>query len=135
MKRRMAELGAEEPRFTRLEPYLYDMPAAMAAADLVVCRAGASTLGELAAAGKAAILIPYPYATGNHQEKNARIPESRGAALLLRDADCTGESLGEAISGLLKDPATLPEMGRKMGELDRPDALDAIVDQILKLTS
>ena len=135
MKRRMAELGADNPRFTRLEPYLYDMPAAMAAADLVVCRAGASTLGELAAAGKAAILIPYPYATGNHQEKNARIPESRGAALLLRDGDCTGKSLGSAIRDLISDPATLPEMGRKMGELDRPDALDAIVDQILKLTT
>lgn len=135
MQRRMAELGAENPRFTRLEPYLYDMPAAMAAADLVVCRAGASTLGELAAAGKGAILIPYPHATGNHQEKNARIPESRGAALLLRDGDCTGETLGSAIRGLLEDPATLPEMGRKMRELDRPDALDAIVDQILKLTA
>ena len=134
MRKRLAELGAPEPRYTRLEPYLYDMPAAMAAADLVVCRAGASTLGELAAAGKAAILIPYPYATGNHQEKNARIPEGRGAALLLRDGDCTGETLGEAIDRLVEDPAALPEMGEKMKTLDRPDALDAIVEQILRLT-
>ncbi len=135
MKRRMAELGADNPRFTRLEPYLYDMPAAMAAADLVICRAGASTLGELAAAGKAAILIPYPYATGNHQEKNAMIPENRGAAVLLRDADCSAETLGETIRRLLEDPAALPEMGRKMKSLDRADALDAIVDQILRLTA
>ena len=134
MLRRMAELGAAEPRFTRLVPYLYDMPAAMAAADLVVCRAGASTLGELAAAGKAAILIPYPHATGNHQEKNARIPESRGAALLLRDGDCSAESLSAAIAGLLEDPSRLPEMGEKMHSLDRADALDAIVAQILRLT-
>ncbi len=135
MRRRMAELGAEKPEYTRLEPYLYDMPAAMAAADLVICRAGASTLGELAAAGKAAILIPYPYATGNHQEKNARIPESRSAAVLLRDGDCSAETLGEAIRRLLLDPATLPEMGRRMKSLDRADALDAIVDQILRLTA
>ena len=135
MRRRMAELGADQPEYTRLEPYLYDMPAAMAAADLVICRAGASTLGELAAAGKAAILIPYPYATGNHQEKNARIPENRGAAVLLRDADCSAETLCETIRRLLEDPATLPEMGRNMKSLDRADALDAIVDQILRLTA
>ena len=133
MQRRLAELGAPEPKYARLVPYLYDMPAAMAAADLVICRAGASTLGELAAAGKAAILIPYPYATGNHQEKNARIPESRGAALLLRDGDCTAETLGEAVGSLLHDPVCLPEMGRKMHELDRADALDVITDQILEL--
>ena len=131
MRRRMAELGAERPEYTRLEPYLYDMPAAMAAADLVICRAGASTLGELAAAGKAAILIPYPYATGNHQEKNAGIPESRGAALLLRDGDCSAETLGASVRRLLEDPDTLPEMGRKMKSLDRADALDAIVERIL----
>ena len=135
MRRRMAELGAERSEYTRLEPYLYDMPAAMAAADLVICRAGASTLGELAAAGKAAILIPYPYATGNHQEKNARIPESRGAAVLLRDGDCSSGTLGDIVSRLLEDPKTLPEMGRKMKSLDRADALDAIVDQILRLTA
>ena len=133
MADRLTALGARELHYTRLEPYLYDMPSAMAAADLVICRAGASTLGELAAAGKPAVLIPYPYATGNHQEKNARIPESRGAALLLRDEECTAESLGNAVYGLLEDPKTLPEMGRRMHELDRPDALDTIVDQILKL--
>ena len=135
MLRKLADLGAAEPKYTRLEPYLYDMPGAMAAADLVVCRAGASTLGELAAAGRPAILIPYPHATGNHQEKNARIPESRGAALLLRDGDLTGESLGAAVDSLLRDPGTLPEMGEKMKTLDRPDALDAIVEQILRLTA
>ena len=135
MRRRMAELGAKDPVYTRLEPYLYDMPAAMAAADLVICRAGASTLGELAAAGRAAVLIPYPYATGNHQEKNARIPEGRGAAVLLRDADCSAGNLGEAIRKLLENPAVLPEMGNRMKSLDRADALDTIVDQILRLTA
>ncbi len=133
MEALLAERGASRHPHTRLEPYLYDMPTAMAAADLVVCRAGASTLGELAAAGKAAILIPYPYATGDHQEKNARIPEGRGAALLLRDADCTAESLGSAILRLTEDPETLPRMGKAMAGLDRPDAVDAITDQILRL--
>ena len=134
MKRRLAELGAPEPKFTELVPYLYDMPAAMAAANLVVCRAGASTLGELAAAGRAAILIPYPHATGNHQEKNARVPEGRGAAILLRDADCTAENLTAAIHELLREPDILPRMGEKMHSLDRADSLDAIVDQMLRLT-
>ena len=134
MRRRMAELGAEQPEYTRLEPYLYDMPAAMAAADLILCRAGASTLGELCAAGRPAVLVPYPYATGNHQEKNARVLAEAGGARVLADAELTPEALSALVKELLGDPQGLRAMGDALRGLDRPDALDRIVEETLKLT-
>jgi len=129
-------IGAEDPeslRHTELRPYIYDMPAAMAAADLLVCRAGASTLGEVCAVGRAALLVPYPYATGNHQEKNARVLESTGGARVLPDAALTPEKLAETVSGLTADRARLREMGERLRSLDRPEALDAIVEETLAL--
>lgn len=133
MKQALAARGIRSPRYTELRPYIYDMPQVMAAADLVICRAGASTLGELAAAGKPAVLVPYPHATGNHQEKNARLTADRGAAVLLRDADCSGDALSELLSGLCADPRRLEQMGKAMKALDRPDAVDAIVRLVLEL--
>lgn len=132
MKRELASHGVTEPRYTELRPYIYDMPQVMAAADLVICRAGASTLGELAAAGKPAVLIPYPYATGNHQEINAQVTVDRGAAVLLRDADCSGERLSSLLRELCAAPEQLRRMGDAMKSLDRPDALDAIVQLVLE---
>jgi len=134
----MAEaIGAGEPgnlRFTELRPYIYDMPTAMAAADILVCRAGASTLGEVCAVGRAALLVPYPYATGNHQEKNARVLESTGGARVIPDAELTPEALSEAVSELAADREKLREMGERLRALDRPEALDAIVEETLKLS-
>ena len=134
MQALLASAGVPEPRFTELRPYIYDMPAVMAAADLIICRAGASTLGELCAAGRPAILVPYPYATGNHQEKNARLLAEAGGARLLRDAELTPETLSALVTELLADPALLPAMGERIRSLDRPDALDRIVEETLKLT-
>ena len=134
MKALLAEAGAPEPRLTELRPYIYDMPAVMAAADLILCRAGASTLGELCAVGRAAVLVPYPYATGNHQEKNARLLEEAGGARLLRDEELTGESLGGLVKELLASPETLRAMGQAQRALDRPDALDTIVSEMLRLS-
>ena len=133
MQRALAEQGVTHPRYTELRDYIYDMPRVMAAADLVICRAGASTLGELAAAGKPAVLIPYPYATGNHQEKNAQVTVDRGAAVLLRDSDCSGERLSVLLRELCAEPGRLAQMGRAMKELDRPDAVDAIAALVLEL--
>ena len=127
MEALLAGAGAPAPRHTELRPYIYDMPTVMAAADLVICRAGASTLGELCAAGKPAILVPYPYATGNHQEKNARLLADAGGARLLRDAELTPEALSGLVKELRAQPDLLSDMGERLRGLDRPDALDRIV--------
>ncbi len=73
--------------------YIYDMPLVMAAADVVLCRAGASTISELTAIAKPSILVPSPNVTANHQEKNARVLADQGAAVLLREQDCVEETL------------------------------------------
>ena len=133
MKDLRAGAGVKETKYTELRPYIYDMPAAMAAADLILCRAGASTLGELCAVGRAAILVPYPYATGNHQEKNARLLEEAGGARILLDAALTPDSLGSLVKELLADRAALEAMGKAQRSLDKPDALNTIVAEMLRL--
>ena len=134
MTDRLKELGVTETKYSEFRPYIYDMPQVMAAADLLICRAGASTLGEVCAVGRAAVLVPYPYATGNHQEKNAGVLVSAGGASLLRDADCTPEALKAEVERLCADPALLRDMGAKLKALDRPDSLDRIVNEALSLT-
>ncbi|MBR4703564.1 MAG: undecaprenyldiphospho-muramoylpentapeptide beta-N-acetylglucosaminyltransferase [Oscillospiraceae bacterium] len=134
MRELLAQRGVTEPKWTEIRPYIYDMPQAMAAADLILCRAGASTLGELCAVGRGAILVPYPYATGNHQEKNARLLEKTGGARVLPDGELTGETLGALVRELVRDGAALREMGRALKSLDRPDSLDVIVEETLRLT-
>ena len=88
------------------------MPAVYAAADLVVCRAGAMTVAELAAAGVPAVLVPLPGAPGDHQTANARVLERAGAAVLLPDPECTPAGLATVVEGLLADPDRLEAMGR-----------------------
>ncbi len=91
-------------------PFIDDMAAAYAWADLAVCRAGAMTIAELQAAGLGAILVPLPAATDDHQTKNAQVMVSCGAARLIQERDLTPESLGEAIAGLIADRARLLKM-------------------------
>ena len=134
MTERLKALGVTAPKYSEFRPYIYDMPQVMAAADLLICRAGASTLGEVCAVGRAAILVPYPHATGNHQEKNAGVLVSAGGASLLRDADCTPEALIQEVNRLCADPVLLREMGARLKALDRPDSLDRIVSEALCLT-
>ena len=133
MEALLAEKGVTRPQYAVLRPYIYDMPAAMAASDLILCRAGASTLGELCAVGRAAVLVPYPYATGNHQEKNARLLEKAGGACVLPDGELSGERLGALVRELLRDPARLRQMGAALKELDRPDCLDLMVGEAFRL--
>ncbi|MBM7855939.1 UDP-N-acetylglucosamine--N-acetylmuramyl-(pentapeptide) pyrophosphoryl-undecaprenol N-acetylglucosamine transferase [Desulfohalotomaculum tongense] len=111
-------------------PYLYNMQNALAVASLVVCRAGAATLAELTALGLPSILIPYPYAAENHQEYNARALAERGAAIMIRDAELTGELLLEYINRLLSSPGELAGMARESSLLGRPKALEDILDLI-----
>ncbi|MEU8777396.1 UDP-N-acetylglucosamine--N-acetylmuramyl-(pentapeptide) pyrophosphoryl-undecaprenol N-acetylglucosamine transferase [Streptomyces sp. NPDC048606] len=98
-------------RVARAVPYLDRMDLVYAAADLVVCRAGSATVAELAATGVPAVLVPYPYAPGDHQTHNARVLSDAGAALLLPDAETTAERLAGLLAPLLADPARLAAMG------------------------
>ena len=113
--------------------YIYDMPLVMAAADLVLCRAGASTLSELTAIGKPAILVPSPNVTNDHQTKNARILEEAGAALLLSESACGGRTLYEKTAELLGDPERRRTMGRAMSGLGTADAAERIYAALTEL--
>ena len=130
-------LEREKPDYARLgmdvRDYIYDMPRVMAAADLVLCRAGASTLAELTAMGKPAILVPSPNVTNNHQEKNARVLEEAGGAKVMLEQDFTADSLLGLVSELLQRPERLKEMSQNMLGLGVPDATDRIADIVLGL--
>ena len=97
-------------------PFLDDMPAAFAAADLVICRAGAGAVSELAAAGKPSILVPFPYAADNHQTRNAQAMERGGASRLVRDAEMTGEKLFETVSRIMADLGPMGEAARQFAK-------------------
>jgi UDP-N-acetylglucosamine--N-acetylmuramyl-(pentapeptide) pyrophosphoryl-undecaprenol N-acetylglucosamine transferase len=116
-------------------PYLYNMPQALAAADLAVFRAGAIGLAELTARGIPAVLIPYPYASENHQEFNARVLEAQGAALVIRDADLTGPRLADTLETLLGDADKLAAMARASKQLGRPEAAAEIARLAIGLAS
>jgi UDP-N-acetylglucosamine--N-acetylmuramyl-(pentapeptide) pyrophosphoryl-undecaprenol N-acetylglucosamine transferase len=108
--------------------FIKDMASAYLAADLIIGRAGATTVAELAIAGKPAVLIPYPFAADNHQELNAREMADKGAALMFRQADLTADKLAGALRPLVADAARRAEMGAAMRSLARPGAAGAIVD-------
>ena len=110
--------------------YIYDMPAVMAAADLVLCRGGAATAAELEVMGKPAVIVPSPNVAENHQEKNARALEAAGGAAVLLESDTTGESLYNKAMELLSDPDKLRRMGESMRRLAKPDAIERIYDTI-----
>lgn len=116
-----------------VRPYIYDMPLVMAAADLVLCRAGASTLAELTYLGKPAILVPSPNVTNNHQEKNARVLERAGGARVLLEPEFTPEDLLGAIRSLLENPAALEDMAKNMKSCGVPDATERIADIALDM--
>ena len=116
-----------------MREFIYDMPTVMAAADLVICRAGAATISEVAAAGKPTIFVPSPNVTDNHQEKNARILEQHGGAVVLREAECSGEKLFEETKRLLGDLKGLETMGRAVQDMAVPDSAERIYKVILEL--
>ena len=115
-----------------LREYIYDSARVLNAADLVLCRAGASTLSELSSIGKPALIVPSPNVTNHHQEKNARLVEHAGGAKVLLEGEFDEESFLEEIRSLLKDQDGLTAMGSAMKELSVPDALDRIVDALLE---
>jgi UDP-N-acetylglucosamine--N-acetylmuramyl-(pentapeptide) pyrophosphoryl-undecaprenol N-acetylglucosamine transferase len=118
-----------------VEPFLFDMDVRMTSADLVVCRAGATTLAELTAAARPAILVPLPGATDDHQRKNAEALERSGAARMLEQRDLTGERLATEIVALASDGDRRQHMSVAARRLARPDAARAIVDRLLELAA
>jgi UDP-N-acetylglucosamine--N-acetylmuramyl-(pentapeptide) pyrophosphoryl-undecaprenol N-acetylglucosamine transferase len=120
-----------------LEPvaFLDDVAGEMRAADLVVARAGATTLAELAAVGRAAVLVPFGAAADDHQRANARALADRGAAVVLDEAGRLDDSLGSAVRSLFGDRARLERMHRAMAACARPDAAARVVDRLLELSA
>lgn len=116
-----------------IRPYIDDMPVVMAAADLVICRAGASTIGELTALGKPAILVPSPFVAANHQFKNAKVLADRGGVELMEEKDCTGQELYGAALELLSDGGRRAAMGRALKELAAPNAAQDIYENLISL--
>ncbi len=113
--------------------FIDDMSAAYAKAELVICRAGATTLAELTVAKKASILIPFPFATDNHQEVNAKAMVDSGAALMFREAELDGKKLADQIRELKGDPSRLKKMEKQAGLLGRPEAAKELADVCVQL--
>lgn len=116
-----------------MREYIYNMPTVMEAADLIISRAGASTCNEIAACGIPAILVPSPNVTNNHQEKNARVLESRGGAVVLLEKDCTAQKLYAVIRELLADPDRRAQMGSSLRQIVRLDSTERICDIVEEL--
>ncbi len=117
----------------QVREYIYDMPLVMAAADVVLCRAGASTISELTAIAKPSVLVPSPNVTANHQEKNARVLEQQGGAVVLLEKDCGGKVLFDTVSALIADQKRRDGMVRSLNAAAVPDAGEAIYRVLLEL--
>ena len=109
-----------------MQEYIYNMPTMMAAADVIISRAGASSCNEIAASGTPCILIPSPNVTDNHQEKNARALERAGAAEVLLEKDCTAENLMAVIMGLLNDENRCTQMRKALHSMSVPDSAERL---------
>jgi len=109
-------------------PFIANMPEAFAAADLIVCRSGAGTVSELAAAGRPAILVPFPFAADDHQVRNAEAMERSGAARLVRDAEMTGQKLFEAVTALAAAESVLELMAAAARQFAKPGAAGKAAD-------
>lgn len=134
MVERLTERGLYGlPEWVDLRPYINDMGIVMSAADVVLCRAGASTLAELTSIGRAAVLVPSPNVTNNHQEKNARQLEKVGAASVFTEPECSGESLYNAVLSIIRDKDRLARMENASRKAGVPDALGRITDIILSM--
>ena len=129
----MAERGLQNGNGLDVREYIYDMATVMAAADLVMCRGGASTVSELTALGMPAVMVPSPYVTNNHQEKNARILERHGGAVVVLEPETNGEALYDAASAILGDAAKREAMSRGMAELGIRDATERLYATVMEL--
>ncbi|MBQ5335263.1 MAG: undecaprenyldiphospho-muramoylpentapeptide beta-N-acetylglucosaminyltransferase [Oscillospiraceae bacterium] len=131
----LAERGiADDPRI-RVSEYIHDMDVCLAAADLVISRAGASTLSELEAVGRASVLIPYPTAAENHQYHNAMVLGNAGAAFVIEQKNLRSDDLKRILTELYENPGKREEMGQKAGALFRQDTDEAVWNVIRSVLS
>ncbi|UUX34006.1 undecaprenyldiphospho-muramoylpentapeptide beta-N-acetylglucosaminyltransferase [Fundicoccus culcitae] len=117
----------------KVVPYIENMPELLNVLDLVVCRSGATTLTELTALGIPSILIPSPYVTDNHQEKNALALVNHQAAIMIKEEDLTGEKLYNQIDGLINNPSQIEHMAQRARQLGMPNAADLLIKEIENL--
>ena len=132
VRKALADEGLRGPQIDVRE-YIYDMPRVTAAADVIICRSGASTLSELTYLGKPAVMVPSPNVVNNHQEKNARVMEKAGAVKMLLEGKFGGDELFDTVAGLLREPAALERMHRASLKLGVNDATDRIASIVLGL--
>lgn len=135
MQEQLRERGVdlEREHHVDVRTYIDDMDRCLAAADLVICRAGASTISELEALGRASILVPYPHAAENHQYYNALTLAEAGAAIVVKDQELTGELLIEKVDELLRDPNKLKRMGEQAKRAGIPNGRENICRAIRAL--
>ena len=129
----VAEAYEESGISAEVHAFLHDMPKRYRWAHLVLCRAGASTLAELTACGKPAILVPYPHAADDHQRHNALALRERGAAHVILDTELTGQRLHDCLRPYILDPASLSESAAQSRRLGRPQAARDIVSACLEM--
>ncbi len=127
------EKGLDTHKNLSISEYIYDMPVHQAAADVIICRAGAMTLSELAIRGRAAVLIPSPYVTEDHQYKNARLIADAGAAVVYRESEVDIAQLTETVSELLTNTNKRRRMEESVKKFAMPDSVERIADEALAL--
>ena len=137
MPQRVRDFGIDpsEKKGITMQEYIYNMPTVMAAADIIISRAGASSCNEIAASGTPCILIPSPNVTDNHQEKNARALSDKGAAVLLLENECTAQRLMDEINALLDSKTRMQQMSAALQKISVPDSAEKLCDIIYELGS
>ncbi len=137
MPQRIRNFGVDpsEKRGITVQEYIYNMPTVMAAADVIISRAGASTCNEIAASGTPCILIPSPNVTDNHQEKNARALSDKGGAVLLLEKECTAQRLLDEITALLDSNVRRQQMRTALQKICVPDSAERLCDIIRELAA
>ena len=135
MPKRVKDNGVDYENETMLDirEYIYNMPTVMAAADVIIGRAGSATCNEIAAAGVPCILVPSPNVTANHQEKNARVLEEAGGAVVILERDCSPEGMYRRITELLADENRREQMTAALHSLVKADSADRICDLVEEL--
>ena len=133
MESALQQRGLNDCPALDVRQYIYNMATVMRGADLVICRAGASTISELTALGMPAIMVPSPYVTNNHQEKNARLLEAHGGAEVLLEREANGAALYRAAADILRSPDKQTRMKQGMLSLGIPDATERIYETVMAL--